>query len=99
MIDHDRAAYALHRTPRHRNLLAAASDGYLSWRPVAGRSGSFVSRDGGTVGPSADLVALYELCAAGLIAVDRPAGTVSITSVGQVKLAEWLTPAWLRPAS
>lgn len=78
----------LHRTPTHRDLLQTVAEGPIHL--INSRL---------PFGPGLTSAALYELRAAQLIAVDRAAGTVTITTAGRHALADWSTPPWLRHAS
>lgn len=90
---------SLHRTPTHCDLLRAVSEGSIHYRPASSRPGSFITGSGLPFGPGISRAALHELHLAQLITVDRDAGAVTITAAGRHVLADWSTPAWLRPAS
>lgn len=89
----------LHRTPTHRDLLRAVSEGWIHYRAASSGPGSFITGSGLPIGPGTSRAALYELHLAQLITVDRNAGAVTITAAGRHVLADWSRPAWLRPAS
>lgn len=79
----------LRRTPVHQQMLTWVLDGKIEWRTAVGLSGGFVQADGPPFPPSEELVALYELRNAGLIAVDLALGRVTITAEGLARLSKW----------
>lgn len=62
----------LRLTPAHVQVLALVRDGQIKWRASTGPFGGFALADGSRIEPSIELVALYELCNAGLITVNKP---------------------------
>lgn len=91
----------IHVTPVHLQALALVRDDQITWRTQTGPHGGFGLADGTRIPPGNELVALYELRNAGLIAVNRPAGRVTITAVGVARLTRHrpASPQVMRPAS
>lgn len=79
----------LRRTPVHRQVLTSVREGRIEWRAGLGPHGGFAPVRGARIPPGDELVALYELRDAGLIAVDRDNGRVQVTAAGLARLLQW----------
>lgn len=90
-----KSAMSLHMTPNHWEVLSTVRDGHIRWRDSEGPFGGFTMVDGTRIVPGHDLVALYELRNAGLIAVNTKTGHVTTTADGAV----WIRASRLRKAS
>lgn len=80
----------LHRTPDHKTALRAVWEQHIVWDLAVGPTGNgggFRWANGNRIQPGNDLVAPYQLRDAGLIKVGE--GTVSLTTAGLDRLAEW----------
>lgn len=90
-----KSAMSLHMTPNHWDVLSTVRDGRIGWRDSEGPFGGFTMVDGTRIVPGHDLVALYELRNAGLIAVNTKSGHVTATAHAAV----WIRRLRLRKAS
>lgn len=77
-----------HLAPVHEQVLRRVCEREIIWRTDIGPSGGFSRACGTSIPPGSELVALYELRNAGLIAVNTQTGLVFLASGGRTRRAQ-----------